>query len=73
MAIVDIRGDGSQNGLGVVDASTKEIIDDGASLYIRVETTDSVNTSGGYMAGYDDNADSRRFAKAREMIENAIK
>lgn len=55
------------------DMSTKEIIDDGASLYIRVETTDSVNTSGGYMAGYDDNADSRRFAKAREMIENAIK
>ena len=55
------------------DMSTKEIIDDGASYYIRVETTDSVNTSGGYMAGYDDNADSRRFAKAREMIENAIK
>lgn len=55
------------------DMSTKEIIDDGASYYIRVETTDSVNTSGGYMAGYDDNADSRRFAKAREMIENAIR
>ena len=55
------------------DMSTKEIIDDGASLYIRVETTDSVNTSGGYMAGYDDNADSRRFEETREMIENAIR
>lgn len=55
------------------DMSTEELIDDGATYAIRVETTDSVNTSGGYMAGYDDNADSRRFAEAREMIENAIR
>ena len=39
----------------------------------KVETSDSVNVSGGYVAGYDDNAESRRFAQAKEMIENAIK
>ena len=55
------------------DTSTKELIDDGSSYYIKVETSDSVNVSGGYVAGYDDNAESRRFAKAKEMIENAIK
>ena len=55
------------------DTSTKELIDDGSSYYIRVETSDSVNVSGGYVAGYDDNAESRRFAQAKEMIENAIK
>lgn len=37
-----------------------------------VETTNAVNISGGYVAGYDDDPDSRRFADAREMIENAI-
>ena len=54
------------------DMSTREIIDDGSSYYIKVETSDAVNFSGGYVAGYDDDADSRRFAQAREMIENAI-
>ncbi len=33
------------------DMSTEELIDDGSTYAIRVETTDSVNTSGGYMAG----------------------
>ena len=55
------------------DMSTKDLVDDGSSYYIMVETADSVHTSGGYCAGIDDNADSRRFAEAREMIENAIK
>ena len=55
------------------DTSTKELIDDGSSYYIKVETSDSENVSGGYVAGYDDNAESRRFAQAKEMIENAIK
>lgn len=55
------------------DMSTKDLIDDGASYYIRVETSDGVHTSGGYMAGYDDNSDSTRFARAREMVENATK
>ena len=54
------------------DMSTKEIIDDGSSYYIKVETSDAVNVSGGYCAGYDDDADSRRFAEAKEMIGNAI-
>ena len=54
------------------DMSTKDIVDDGASYFIMVETTNAVNISGGYVAGYDDDPDSRRFAEAREMIENAI-
>lgn len=54
------------------DMSTKDIVDDGASHFIMVETTNAVNISGGYVAGYDDDPDSRRFAEAREMIENAI-
>jgi len=32
----------------------------------------SANTSGGYAAGTDKDADSRRFAEARQAIENAI-
>ena len=55
------------------DMSTKEIIDDGSSYYIMVETTDAVNVSGGYVAGYDDDPDSRRFEEARQMIKNTIK
>ena len=54
------------------DMSTKDIVDDGASYFIMVETSNAVNISGGYVAGYDDDPDSRRFAEAREMIENAI-
>ena len=45
----------------------------GSSYYIRVETKDAVNTSGGYMAGYDKDSESVRFAEAKEMITNAIK
>ena len=55
------------------DMNTKDLVDDGSSYYIMVETTDSVHASGGYFAGYDDNADSRRFAEAREIIEKAIR
>ena len=55
------------------DLSTKEIVYDGSSYFIKVETNDFVNASGGYVAGYDDNADSRRFAEARQYIENATK
>lgn len=55
------------------DMNTNDLVDDGSSYYIMVETTDSVHASGGYCAGYDDNADSRRFAEAREMIEKAIR
>lgn len=54
------------------DMSTKDLVDDGSSYYIMVETTDSSHTSGGYCAGYDDNADSRRFAEAWEMIYNTV-
>ena len=54
------------------DMSTKDIVDDGSSYYIMVETTNAVNISGGYEAGYDADPDSKRFAEAREMIENAI-
>ena len=55
------------------DTSSKDLVDDGASLYIKVETSDSTHISGGYCAGIDDNPDSRRFAEAREMIQNACK
>ena len=55
------------------DTSTKETIYDGSSYYICVETTDDTNTSGGYMAGYDKDSDSVRFARAKEMITNAVK
>ena len=55
------------------DMSTKDEVYDGSSFYIRVETSDSANTSGGYVAGYDDDPDSRRFAEARQAIESAIK
>ena len=55
------------------DMSTKDIIDDGASYYIMVETTDAKNISGGYVAGYDDDPDSRRFEEARQIIESTIK
>ena len=55
------------------DMSTKDLVDDGSSYYIKVETSDSVHASGGYCAGYDDNAQSRRFAQSKEMIENAIR
>ncbi len=54
------------------DMSTKDTVDDGSSYYIRVETAGSANTSGGYAAGIDKDADSRRFAEARQAIENAI-
>ena len=54
------------------DMSTKDIVDDGSSYYIRVETSNSVNTSGGYCAGWGDDADCRRFEEAREMIDNAV-
>ena len=55
------------------DMSTKDIVDDGSCYYIKVETSDSVNISGGYCAGIDDDPDSRRFAEAREMIEGVCK
>ena len=55
------------------DLSTKDLVDDGSSYYIKVETSDSVHISGGYCAGYDDNAQSRRFEQSREMIDNAIR
>lgn len=55
------------------DLATKDLVDDGSSYYIKVETSNSVNISGGYVAGYDDDPESRRFAEAREMIENAVK
>lgn len=55
------------------EMSTKDIVDDGSSYYIKVETSDSTHISGGYCAGLDDDPDSRRFAEAREMIENACK
>ena len=55
------------------DMSTKDIIDDGSSYYIMVETTDAKNISGGYVAGYDDDPDSRRFEEARQIIESTIK
>ena len=55
------------------DMSTKDIVDDASSEYIMVETSDSVHTSGGYCPGIDDNADSRRFAEAKEMIGNVIR
>lgn len=55
------------------DMSTKDIIDDGASFYIMVETTDAKHISGGYVAGYDDDSDSRRFEEARQIIESTIK
>ena len=54
------------------DMSTKDTVDDGSSYYIRVETAGSANISGGYAAGTDKDADSRRFAEARQAIENAI-
>ena len=54
------------------DMSTKDIVDDGSSYYIRVETSNSVNTSGGYCAGWGDDADCRGFEEAREMIDNAV-
>ena len=55
------------------EMSTKDIVDDGSSYYIKVETSDSTHISGGYCAGLDDDPDSRRFAEAREMIDNACK
>ena len=55
------------------DVSTKEDIFDGSSYYICVETSDATYTSGGYMAGYDHDSSGRRFAEAKEMIENAVK
>jgi hypothetical protein len=55
------------------DTSTKELVDDGPCLCIKVETSDSTHISGGYYAGLDDDPDSRRFAEAREMIENVCK
>jgi hypothetical protein len=55
------------------DTGTKEHADDGSSYYIKVETGDSANVSGGYLAGYDSDSDSRRFAQARDMIERALK
>lgn len=79
-AISETEWTGIVNGLTRVDfmklkgdTSAKESVDGGASYYIKVETNDSVNTSGGYMAGCDNNADSRRFANAREYIEKALK
>lgn len=55
------------------DTSTKELVDDGPCLCIKVETSDSTHISGGYYAGLDDDPDSRRFAEAREMIEGVCK
>ena len=54
------------------DMSTKDIVDDGSSYYIRVETSNSVNTSGGYCAGWGEDADSIRFEEAREAINNSV-
>ena len=54
------------------DMSTKDIVDDGSSYYIRVETSNSVHTSGGYCAGWGEDADSIRYEEAREMIDNAV-
>lgn len=54
------------------DMSTKDIVDDGSSYFIRVETNNSVNTSGGYCAGWGDDADCRRFEEAREIIHSAV-
>ena len=53
------------------DTSTKDIVDDGSSYYIKVETSDSTHISGGYCAGIDNDPVSNRFAKAMEMIDNA--
>ena len=55
------------------EMSTKDIVDDGASYYIKVETSDSTHISGGYCAGIDNDPVSNRFAKAMEMIDNACK
>ena len=55
------------------DLSTNETIYDGSSYYIGVETPDGTNISGGYMAGYDKNSASKRFAEAQEMIGYVIK
>lgn len=55
------------------DTSTKDIVDDGSSYYIKVETSDSTHISGGYCAGIDNDPVSNRFAEAREMIEGACK
>ena len=54
------------------DMSTKDIVDDGSSYYIRVETTDAVNNSGGYVAGYDDDPENRRFAEAKDLINGIV-
>ena len=55
------------------DLSTKEEIDDGSSYYIKVETADGTNTSGGYMAGYDKDAASKQFDEVKEVISNTVK
>ena len=55
------------------DISSDGSICDACTYYIMVETTDAKNISGGYVAGYDDDPDSRRFEEARQIIESTIK
>ena len=46
---------------------------DAAAVYIRVETSGEVHTSGGYAAGTSsDDSDHQRFAEARQYIDNAL-
>ena len=54
------------------DVSDTTGTDDAASYYIKVETEEDVHISGGYNAGYMDDSESRRFAEARQYVENAL-
>lgn len=54
------------------DMSSKQKIDDGSSYYISVETSDGIHMTGGYMAGKDDDSDSRRFAEARGVLDDTL-
>ena len=42
------------------------------STYIRVETEDAVNKTGGYGAGLEDDSVSRRYRSAEEAIQYAL-
>ena len=55
------------------DMSSVQGADDGSSYYIKIETEDGVNETGGFAAGEDDDSDSRRFSEARGILEEAIK
>ena len=55
------------------DVSDTTGTDDGSSFYIKVETADGEHVSGGYNAGYPDDSESRRFAEAKEYIQNAVR